>query len=839
MKAAEASLADLLSGNKQYLMPLYQRAYSWTPKQFDQLWIDLVELAESFDGSPGATHFLGSMVLAPAPSLGPTGVAEWLVVDGQQRLTTLTVLLAAIRDHCAADDPEALERIDEQYLVNKWAKGDARYKVTPTQLDRPAYRAIVDRLSGADHGEGVAAAYRFFRAKLVQFDDAEDPHDVRRLEDAVASGLSIVVISAQQGDNVHRIFESLNNTGVRLTQADLLRNYFFMRMPTRGDSAYNAYWLPMQTLLSADELEQVVWLDLILRGNSQVRRDEIYREQQSRLEQLHDEAALEAEIKHLHHLAGLYRCIVKPALEDDESVSSALRRLNEWAAQTVQPVVLRLLDLRSEGRATSPEVARALGWIESFMVRRMIVGRATNNLNRIFSALPADVDGTEPVDEQVRASLSGARKYWPTDSELRSGVLSGPFYWRGRSNQRAFVLRRLERHLDSKEPVDLSTLTIEHVLPQTPSDDWWQVLTAEAVGEDAIAVHAQIVHTLGNLTLTGYNPTLSNRPFHEKRSHLISSGVLMNQEIAKEAVWNATAIRARGEVLADRCVEIWPGPIEGLAESAESSTLAGLRSLVALIPPGTWATYGDVAAVLGSHPVAVGSAMATSVVPNPWRVLNSQGRVADGFRWLDPSNESDPVALLRADGVQVSDDGVAHPSQRLTLGDLAGLVGIQIEDVAEYAGEDGERRQVFETALRETHATEVAEAALGLLDQWRSMGGSVGYGAGQDASAILKLLPYGHNGYVLWCGALYVSGSISIWFQHLKTKEPFSEVPVREAIRSQLNEGPGVDIPESKLGLRPSIPLTVLAVAASRSAVESALRLIVRTAQTPLESPSS
>ncbi|MCB0998726.1 MAG: DUF262 domain-containing protein, partial [Acidimicrobiales bacterium] len=701
MKATETSLADLLSGKKQYLMPLYQRAYSWTPKQFEQLWTDLVELAEAFDGTARSSHFMGSMVLAPAPTLGPAGVAEWLVVDGQQRLTTLTVLLAAIRDHAAVDDPDAVERIDEQYLVNKWATGDARYKVNPTQLDRPSYRAIVDRHHGADRGEGVAAAYRYFRAQLERFDDPDDPHDVRRLEDSVASCLSIVVISAQQGDNVHRIFESLNNTGVRLTQADLLRNYFFMRMPSRGETAYHAYWLPMQDMLRPDELEQVVWLDLILRGNPQVRRDEIYREQQSRLEAITDEAALEEELRHLHHLAGLFRLIVEPAREHDAAIAVGLHRLSEWAAQTVQPPVLKLLDLRARGVASNEQVASALLVLESFLVRRMIVGRATNNLNRIFSTLPAEIDGTAPVDDQVRLSLSGSRKYWPTDAELREAVLSGPFYWRGRGIQRAFVLRRLEQSFGSKEPVDFSTLTIEHVLPQQPSDDWWDVLAAEGDDDaDPRAVHGQLVHTLGNLTLTGYNSTLSNRPFAEKRTHLSHSALRMNQSIAAHDHWNAATIRARAKDLAQRCIDIWVGPIESVQEATDSTTLTGLRVLLALIPPGTWTTYGDIAAILGSHPVAVGALMATNGVPNPWRVLNSQGRIADGFRWEDPSDNTDPLDLLRDEGAKVSEDGTVHPSQRLSLADLADLLGVQVDDTVEFL-EDDARRELFESELRD------------------------------------------------------------------------------------------------------------------------------------------
>ncbi len=226
--AKETTLQELLEGSKQYRVPLYQRTYSWGEAQLQRLWDDVEKLADDRQHEPAATHFIGSVVLAPSPGIGPVGVQEFLVVDGQQRLTTLTLLLCAIRDHRAAtEDPEHRQRIDEQYLVNRWKSAAERPKVVPTQADRAAYDAVLDATPQAGGSDRVGAAYRHFRRQLVRVDDPDDALDVERIEGAVIRGLSLVSVAAQPGDNAYRIFESLNNTGLALKQGDLLRNYLF------------------------------------------------------------------------------------------------------------------------------------------------------------------------------------------------------------------------------------------------------------------------------------------------------------------------------------------------------------------------------------------------------------------------------------------------------------------------------------------------------------------------------------------------------------------------------------------------------------------------------------
>jgi uncharacterized protein with ParB-like and HNH nuclease domain len=194
--ARETTLQELLEGSKQYRVPLYQRTYSWTKTQLARLWDDLEQLAKDRVSKPALTHFIGSLVLAPSPSNGPAGVAEYLVVDGQQRLTTLSILLCAIRDHrVKAETPEHRERIDQQYLTNRWKPEQHRLKLLPTQADREAYRACVDATPHVGGGDPIGMAYRFFSARLVEVDDPDDPADIDRIEDAVIAGLSLVSVT--------------------------------------------------------------------------------------------------------------------------------------------------------------------------------------------------------------------------------------------------------------------------------------------------------------------------------------------------------------------------------------------------------------------------------------------------------------------------------------------------------------------------------------------------------------------------------------------------------------------------------------------------------------------
>jgi alkylated DNA nucleotide flippase Atl1 len=848
VRAHEVDLITLVQGTKQFEVPLYQRPYSWQEDQLRQLWADILTEAERMkDGELGSGHFIGSVVLAPSPTAQSAGgLARWLVVDGQQRLTTLMIALAAIRDHVATVEPETVERIAEEYLVNRFRKGDERLRLLPTQADRDAFRACILRLAGADAGDGVGAAYRFFRAGLVAFDDPEDPHDVARVEEVIRQRLRIVEITAERGDNVHRIFESLNNTGLKLSQADLLRNHLFMLLPARAEETYHDIWLPMQRSLGS-QLELLMWLDLLLRGDDKAKQDEVFRAQVERLRPVeHDEDAVVAEIVEFARRARLLQLILNPEREKDNAVRAALSRLAAWGGQISYPTATLLLDRRDRGLLGSDGVARGLGLVESFLVRRMLAGIPTNNLNRILNAVPRETGSAEDVVGALHQYLSGTRRYWPTDAAIREAVRTKPFYWSGRGPQRTFVLRRLEESYASPEPVDwrAAKVTVEHVMPQSLTDAWKEHLAQEAAaaGMSEAELHESVVHTLGNLTLTAENERLSNHPFTRKQEILTRSGLVMNREIAATARWGKTEIDARAGRLADRIIRLWPGPVGRGDDSDASRDWTQLHQALALMPAGSWTTYGDLAELIGSHPVAVGGHLATKPAPNAWRVLTSDGHSSKQFRWLYDTRSGSQRDALVAEGVPFDAWGRAGQERRLTAVDLARLMGFDVADELPGAPSDepvSDRHQRFLTQLDDSQDHNTAEGVRALLDRWRRAGGSLSFGAAEETSCFTTLHGPAWSNHGIWPLAIYPRyGGAEVVFQHLARRPPFDDPALRRELRDRLNSVDGIDLPESKLALRPSFPLTVLSTTTAVEQISGILEWFALTCLAPETDPA-
>jgi alkylated DNA nucleotide flippase Atl1 len=834
MRAHEVSFLDLVQGEKQFQVPLYQRTYAWKIKQLEQLWRDLLDQAEALANPKGRSgHFIGSIVLAPSPSLSAGGVQRWLVVDGQQRLTTLMLALTAIKDHVRESEPATADRIQRQYLVNEFRTGDEHLRLLPTQADREVFRSLVLG-SGQDiglTGDGIAEAYQFFRSALVRADDPEDPEDINRIEQVIRSGLSIVEITADRDDNVFRIFESLNNTGLTLSQADLLRNYLFMRLPTRGEDVYRDLWMPLQNRLSSNELELLVWLDLVIRGNETVKQSDIYRAQQTRLEDgaSDDEEAVVRFVAELGRRARHLERVLHPEKEPDVHIRSGLERLSDWGAQTSYPLVLHLLDLLEREVIDAGQVADALRYIESYLVRRMACQVPSNNLNRVFNASPPAIGEAADAGAAVQRYLSGRRRYWPSDAELRRSVRARPFYWTGRWSQRFFVLRRLEESYGAAEPVDFAKaqLTIEHVLPQTATDEWLALLAEEVTDEGGPQqLHDLLVHTLGNLTLTAENSRLSNNPFQRKQDIFSASSLQMNKEIADVSGWGRAQILERADRLADRMVELWPGPIDRSAEPAdEGRDWSLLRRACSVIPAGAWTTYGDIAELIGSHPVPVGVQLATQPILNAWRVLSAEGRVSPQFRWSDPERTDDPVEVLSHEGVGFIGNR-ADPAQRLTARELADLLGmnrvdVPIQSVADDPLSDGPGRRFLEQ-LSEARP-DVTGGVLDVLARWQVAGGHLAFGRANETSCSLTIEAQGRLVGETWAMTIYPRyGSVEVAFQHMRRRPVFEDRKLREEFRDRLAKA-NVTIPDAKLILRPSFPLAALADEASRAGVMEAL----------------
>jgi alkylated DNA nucleotide flippase Atl1 len=819
MRAQEITFLKLVQGDKQFQVPLYQRTYSWGREQLERLWDDVRELVEQqLEGAAPPPHFLGSVVLAPG-QIQAGGVQRWLVVDGQQRLTTLMLAFTALRDHFKDIGKERFaDRVHRQVLVNEFHERYDHYRLLPTQADRDAYTACVGSTPHAGGGDNIGAAYRFFRGVFTEgsADCGEDWASA--VETVLKDLLSIVEITAESGDNVYRIFESINNTGVGLSQSDLLRNYVFMLLPKRGERVYQELWLPMQQRLGPKNLELLVWLDLVVRGHSKVKQSEIYREQQKRLEPLAgDEEALQREIATLAERGERLLRVLGPQRELSAPLRSALERLADWGGRTHFPLALYLLDLVDAGATTSEEAAEALTYVESYLVRRLICQTPTTGLNRIFMDAPRELEQDRSPADAVRRYLSARRRRWPSDEEMRLAIRSKPFYWSGQAPQRAFVLRRLEESYRSAEPVDFSkaSLSVEHILPQRPPQHWFDLLAEETEdGQTPQELHDLLVHTLGNLTLSGENSKLSNHPFRRKQEILDSSALRMNQEIAAADRWGKAQIVDRAERLAARAADLWPGPLGSAPASGnEWPGWPDLRAALVAMPSGTWTTYGDVAELIGSHPVPVGYYLAgTPGVIGAYRVLTSDGQVSPAFRWPEGRAAGTPQQLLESEGVPFDEAGRAHRSRRLAAAELAILIGKDVpQDVLADPLPDAENAasaRRFETQLAENQPDAV-EGVSAALRFWQRQGGHLEYGRHDETSCFPML-----DGRTppLWPLALYpITGTAEVVFQYLKDRSPFDDTENRRELLRRFNEIDGIELAEAKLELRPSFPLQVFA----------------------------
>jgi alkylated DNA nucleotide flippase Atl1 len=794
VQAKEMTLKPIIEGEKQYLVPLYQRTYAWKRIHLERLWADILAQADALrDGTASPGHFVGSLVLAPASTAIAGGVQRWLVVDGQQRLTTLMLALAALRDHTRPDTSRDADRIHRQWLVNEYQSGDDHYKLLPTQTDRPAFISCIEE-GQKPTGGNVATAYRYFLEQLAAVDDPGDPHDLRRIEQAIVTRLDLVSVTAEQDDNVHRIFESLNNTGMSLSLGDLLRNHLFMLLPTRADDVYTKVWAPMQELLGAENVETLAYLDLVLRGQPELRRSDTYLGQQRRFRPIaHDEASVEAEIGELARKSLHLHAILRPdSLRDpaDVEVALGLGRLAAWGGEAVYPILMVLLDRRQKGQAAPLETTSAMLYLESYLVRRMLCGRTASGINRALAQAALAIADTANAADALREFLSQPRRFWPVDDQLAESIGSLNFYWTGKASQRLFILRRLEESYGHKEHVDWDTTTvqIEHILPQTPTPEWLALLEPDVEpGETPADLHQRIVHRLGNLTLTGYNPDLSNKPFPEKRALLAISKFSMSTELAQQPTWGLPQIEARGKAVADRAAEIWPGPLS-TQRSTQPDQWQVVRRVCAALPAGTWTAYGDVAAVTGIHPKPLGNYLAAQGVANAWRVLRSDGAVSSEFRWPEPDRTDAPRDVLAAEGVQFDDKGRADTSQRLTPVDLAGLIGVEVPE--ESTGQGHEQRFWMQLNTNQTPAT--CDSVRRLLEDWRTRGGTLAWGTGAQASCFPIL--EAPDGTECWPWTLKpTSGTLEVVFQHLLGRPPFDDTGVRDELRQRVNRIPGVD----------------------------------------------
>ena len=550
MDARPSKIMEFFDGTKQMLVPLFQRQYEWRSEEWETLWADLLEQYERTEVDTGASHFTGAIVTAPARSV-PVGVSKHLVIDGQQRLTTVAILICAMRSVC--DPNTKVFRKLTNLLVNEHDEGSDYYKLLPTQPDRPAFQAM---LAGhPEPGTRFAEALEFFRKKIVGNDSNDAQIDLERLSNALQNRLTVVSINLSDTDDPYLIFESLNAKGAPLTQADLIRNYLLLRLHSNEQQeAYQEAWLPMQNELPGDHLTEFMRQFLMMSGED-VPRSSIYSLLKKRLASVGDEA-VRGELRRMRQVSILYAQVVGLRAASDVGIETGIGRLRRWDVATANPFILKLLERHGADFVSTQDVESCLQIIESFNVRRAVCAVPTNQLKRVFLSMTKDMPATQIPRWLAQALAAGASgRRWPKDDEFRESFQRYRAY--ANVDRCKFLLETIEAQHSHKEQATFDRATIEHVLPQTLSDEWRSTL-----GDRADEIYDKWLDLLGNLTLSAYNSELSNKPFSEKKKLLGDSHFEMNQWIAARDSWTEADLLERTDELFTRARLIWVRPAD-------------------------------------------------------------------------------------------------------------------------------------------------------------------------------------------------------------------------------------------------------------------------------------
>ncbi len=562
MKATEAKFLDFLMKSPQFVIPIYQRTYSWSEKECRQLWDDVIRTGSDDRIS---VHFVGSIVYIEQGLSQVTHKSPLLVIDGQQRLTTVTLLLAALAKAVGEDEPMegfSAEMLRGYYLMNPLERGERKYKLLLSQTDKDTLTALVGSLEPPQEPSlRITQNFGLFAEWLKG-----------RKGDllAVCKGLAkLVVVDIalnRDQDNPQLIFESMNSTGKELSQADLIRNYVLMGLePDLQTRLYEQFWRPMEIDFGQEaygtHFDAFMRHYLSVKTGAIPRIDEVYEAFKDHARSPNTAAAgVEPLVKDIRVYAR-YFCAMALGAEHDADLHNAFLDLRELKVDVAYPFLLELYHDHKTGILSKEDLLACVRMVEAYVFRRVICAIPTNSMNKTFGTFAKALKKDRYL-ESVKAhflSLPSYRRF-PTDEEFRRDLHTRDLY---NFRSRSYWLRRMENH-GRRERVAVDEYTIEHILPQNPnlSAKW-----REALGPEWQRIQATWLHTLGNLTLTAYNADYSDRPFVDKRDMpdapekgLRQSPLKLNQGVGVLENWNEDTIKARAGRLADVALGIWTAP---------------------------------------------------------------------------------------------------------------------------------------------------------------------------------------------------------------------------------------------------------------------------------------
>lgn len=682
MKAVDANLLELLKKSDRFVVPIYQRVYSWDQSECDQLWQDIIRAGARENLN---NHFTGSIVYIERDQGANTSREPDLIIDGQQRVTTVTLLLAALaaRLDDFPDDQQELvpgfapQKIRGLYLTNQYETGDDYFKLTLSKRDKDALKAVVRNAPLPAVDSRIVSNYEYFAEKLRVANHEDLIHICRGLDKLV-----VVDVKLTRGvDDPQLVFESMNATGKRLSQADLIRNFVLMDLPpAMQERLYEDFWYPMEHEfqgINERRFDEFVRHYLTVKTGTIPRLSEIYDAfKEFAFEQESTGRSRDDLVVELSKNASWFAAMALDT-ETDAALSVKFREIDQLAT-VAYPFQLRLYADYIAGVLSRDDFAEILDAIISYLFRRAVCRIPTNSLNKTFATLAAAINPERYV-ESVCGRLLTLPDYrrFPTDEEFEEALKVTDIY---HIQRRGYFFRKMENH-GRKEKVSTAEYTIEHIMPQN-ANRAWQL----ALGDNWQSDHDRYLHTLGNLTLTGYNPEYSDRPFQEKRDMeggFKDSPLRLNRGLGQLDAWNAESIEDRAGMLAAQAVGIWARP--NLSEEVLSAYRAQFTDskrfdwsvahmILEAIPEGRWTSYNNLAEAVGTGAQAMAAHLSKCpICVRAYRVLTWDGSVAEDFHWSDASDSRDPAEILRSEGVIIT-DGRAEPEQQLSPEDLLAYI---------------------------------------------------------------------------------------------------------------------------------------------------------------------
>ena len=558
MKATEAKFLDFLKKSPQFVIPIYQRTYSWTERECRQIWDDIVRTGSN---DAVSAHFVGSIVYIEKGLYQVSSQSPLLVIDGQQRLTTVTLILEALARQLGDSEPVdgfSAKKLRSYYLLNPLEEGERGFKLLLTQTDKASLLALVQqKAQPTDQSLRVTENFAFFEEQVKTLGA-----DLPALCHGLAKLVVVDIALSRDQDNPQLIFESMNSTGRELSQADLIRNFILMGLePAHQTRLYEDHWRPMEVGFGQEGYGS--HFDSFMRHYLTLKTGEIpnvravYEAFKSHARTPDIAAAgVDALVADIHAFAGYY-CAMALGKEADKKLAEAFRDLREMKVDVAYPFLLELYDDFANVRLQSTDFEAAVRLVEAYVFRRAVCAIPTNSLNKTFATFGRALQKDRYL-ESVQAHLLTLPSYrrFPGDEEFKREFVVRDLY---NFPRRSYWLRRLEND-GRKERVPVDEYTIEHILPQNEnlSAKW-----RDELGPEWQRVQETWLHTLGNLTLTGYNAEYSDRPFSEKRDMkggFRESPLKLNEGLRSLDKWDEAAIKNRAERLAAVAAGVWTVP---------------------------------------------------------------------------------------------------------------------------------------------------------------------------------------------------------------------------------------------------------------------------------------